>query len=144
MARISLLGCELIRRAMYSGMCNSNKFALIIFSLSLLYFGSLIILAPDWLRDKPCADCEGWYFPVAENLISGKGLVVGNNQRPALDRPPGHVFILAAALGIGNTLGLTKEATVYCLNTILLSCAGVLLFLISKQIWGIGRGVTTS
>ncbi len=125
-------------------MGNTHKFAFIIFSLALLYFGSLIIVAPDWLRDKPCSDCDGWYFPVAENLISGKGLVVGNNQRPALDRPPGHVFILAAALGIGNTLGLTKEVTVYCLNTILLSCAAVLLFLISKQFWGIGRGAITS
>jgi len=121
-------------------MDNITKSALIIFCLSILYFGSLLIVAPDWLKDKPCGDCEGWYFPVAENLISGNGLVVGNNRRPALDRPPGHVFILAVALWTGNALGLTKEVTVYCLNTILLSGAGVLLFLISKQFWGIGRG----
>lgn len=115
-----------------------------VFIISVVMLVTVVYIAPDSFLEKPCSDCEGWYYPVSQNLLDGNGLVVGPNRRPALDRPPGHVLILAGALSIGRKLEISKEVTVYALNIILLSISATLLFLISQKLWGTQGGIITA
>ena len=91
---------------------------------------------PDSVRQKSCSDCEGWYLPVAENLVAGNGLEVGVEKRPALDRPPGHVVLLAGLFWVlPNTL-VDRETAIYAYNILLLALSCLILFSISKVYWG--------
>ena len=99
---------------------------------------------PDWVREKPCSDCSGWYFPVAENLADGSGLVVGDQKRPALDRPPGQVLLLSALFRVVPSDLVNREMTVYAYNIFLLAISAVLLFNISRSFWGIKGGKITA
>jgi len=115
-----------------------------VFLTSVTIFATFLLMAPESIMNKPCSDCAGWYYPVAENLAAGKGLVVGDNDRPALDRPPGHVLLLSGAFTIGRAVGLEKVAVVYVLNVLLLSFAACLLFRISELFWGVKGGLVSA
>ena len=115
-----------------------------VFLISATIFATFLLTAPESIMSKPCSDCAGWYYPVAENLAAGKGLVVGDNDRPALDRPPGHVLLLSGAFTIGRVVGFEKVAVVYALNVLLLSFAACLLFRISELFWGVKGGLVSA
>ena len=107
-----------------------------VFLFSVLCFTICLEFMPDSVRQKSCSDCEGWYLPVAENLVAGNGLEVGVERRPALDRPPGHVVLLAGLFWVlPNTL-VDRETAVYAYNILLLALSCLILFSISKVYWG--------
>jgi 4-amino-4-deoxy-L-arabinose transferase-like glycosyltransferase len=107
-----------------------------IFVLALTVFSGFLMFAPDRIRNKLCGDCETWYIPLAENILSGKGLVTRDGRR-ALDRPPGHVLILATTMGLGDLAGVSRNTAIYAFNVIALSVSTVLLFFITFKFWGI-------
>lgn len=115
-----------------------------VFLCSTLLFATFLTFMPDSVREKPCSDCSGWYFPVAENLASGRGLVVGDQNRPALDRPPGQVLLLSGLFRILPDTLLDRDVVVYAYNAFLLGISCVLLFSISRLYWGLRGGVITA
>jgi 4-amino-4-deoxy-L-arabinose transferase-like glycosyltransferase len=114
-----------------------------VFVSAALFFTICLALMPDSVREKQCSDCEGWYIPVAENLASGNGLVVGTNNRPALERPPGQVLLLSGLFKVTRGL-IEKEIAIYAYNVALLSVAAVLLFTIGRFYWGTTGGLITT
>jgi len=107
-----------------------------VFLFSMFFFTICLGYMPDLVRQKSCSDCQGWYLPVAENLVVGNGLVVGVEKRPALDRPPGQVFLLAGLFRVlPNTL-VDRETAVYAYNILLLALSCLILFSISRVYWG--------
>jgi len=114
-----------------------------VFACSVVLFTICLAVMPDSIREKPCSDCAGWYFPVAENLANGKGLVIGNQSRPALDRPPGQVLFLSGLFRIVPAHLVSREVAVYAYNIFLLSISSVLLFSISCSVWGVRGGTVT-
>jgi len=107
-----------------------------VFVLALTVFSGFLAFAPDLVRNKPCGDCETWYIPVAENILSGKGLVTRNGKH-ALDRPPGHVLILATTMNLGDLAGVSRNTAILAFNVIALSVSTVLLFVITFKFWDI-------
>ena len=114
-----------------------------VFVFSATVFATCLALMPESVREKPCSDCSGWYFPVAENLTNGKGLVVGENDRPALDRPPGQVLLLSGLFHVLPAF-ISKQSAVYVYNVFLLAVSAVLLFSISYSFWGLSGGLITT
>jgi|APSaa5957512535_1039671.scaffolds.fasta_scaffold24813_2 hypothetical protein len=115
-----------------------------VFFASAVFFSIFLLMAPDSIMTKPCSDCAGWYYPVADNLANGRGLVVGDTDRPALDRPPGQVLLLSVVFRIGKLVGVEKVTMVYGYNVLLLSLAAYLLFLTSHLFWGIKGGLISA
>ncbi len=107
-----------------------------VFLFSMLFFTICLGFMPDSVRQKSCSDCEGWYLPVAENLVAGNGLEVGVEKRPALDRPPGQVVLLAGLFWVLPTTLVDRETAVYAYNILLLALSCLFLFSISKVYWG--------
>ncbi len=123
---------------------NPTWVGFVVFLVSSLIFAAFLSIAPGSFVDKPCSDCEGWYYPVAENLANGKGLVVGEVNRPALDRPPGQVLLLSALFRLGRVLRVDNVNMVYGYNVLLLSAAAYFLFLTSHLFWGIKGGLISA
>lgn len=106
------------------------------FLFSTLFFTICLVIMPDSAKFKGCSDCQGWYLPVAENLVAGNGLEVGVEKRPALDRPPGQVLLLAGLFQVlPNTL-VDRETAVYVYNIFFLALSCLILFRISRVYWG--------
>ncbi len=117
---------------------------LAVFFVSAVFFSTFLLTAPDSFMEKSCSDCAGWYYPVAENLADERGLVIGDTDQPALDRPPGQVLLLSVVFRIGQIVGIEKVTMVYGYNVLLLSLAAYLLFLSSHLFWGIKGGLISA
>jgi len=85
-----------------------GAFALVVYSL---FLG----LLPDRLAQNESTDYSRFYRPVAENLVTGKGLVTSDG-RPAVRYPPGYPLFLAGLLEVARVTG-TREAVVLRLFT---------------------------
>jgi 4-amino-4-deoxy-L-arabinose transferase-like glycosyltransferase len=103
-------------------------------AVSTLVLASFLLVLPDRLSGNESADYSSFYRPVAENLVSGRGLL-DSLDRPAVRYPPGYPAVLAVSFRLGDALGLDRSTAQRALDGTLWAAAAVAVFLLASSQW---------
>jgi 4-amino-4-deoxy-L-arabinose transferase-like glycosyltransferase len=93
------------------------------------------LVLPAQYRVAESTDYESFYRPVAMQLLAGNGLVTENGA-PAVRYPPGYPVLVAAALGIGDLIGLPEATSLDMLMFACIAVSSLFLYLIARDMWG--------
>ncbi len=108
---------------------------LVALALPVLAAVAFWIVLPAQYRVAESTDYEGFYRPVAMQVLQGNGLVTENGA-PALRYPPGYPLLVAAALGVGNAVGLPESTSLDLLTFVCIALSSLFLYLIARDMWG--------
>jgi 4-amino-4-deoxy-L-arabinose transferase-like glycosyltransferase len=109
--------------------------ALFVFLFSVLTSIAFVHLLPAEFRKSEDVDYAVFYKPVAENVLSGRGLVTQEGG-VAVRYPPGYPLYLAGILAVTGKLHLPMDTIVMYLGIILMAASAVLVFSLAKSLWG--------
>jgi 4-amino-4-deoxy-L-arabinose transferase-like glycosyltransferase len=105
-----------------------------IFVLALLIQGMFLLILPRSLRSNDSTDYVKYYGPVAENMLSGKGMVDTTGTLGTL-YPPGFPMILAAEYYAADWLGVDREKLIVRVNMLLMAAGAVLVFWTAEAVF---------
>jgi hypothetical protein len=97
--------------------------------------GFLLVL-PSSARRNESTDYVEYYSPVAQNILTGKGLVDAS-AKPATLYPPGFPVWLAGIFYIADSAGLERMTVILFANLLLMSLACVLVFWTAERLFNI-------
>jgi len=92
-------------------------------------------ILPANFQANESTDYIRFYEPVGRQLLAGHGFVLGDGT-PATAYPPGYPLILAALFGISHGLNIPEGTLLSLFILICVGTSSVLLFLLSKLVWG--------
>lgn len=125
----------------------NNKRLLLIFIFLLSLFASTVFLllfkniGP--LQHRiPGTDYLTFYKPVADNILSGRGIV--KEGKLATATPPGYSIILSAILGLSYLLDIAELKLVVIFNLIITAAASLMIFLICQFLFNKKIGLIAS
>ena len=102
---------------------------------AIIQMAFLFVLLPARYHVNDNENYRTFYKPVAENILSGKGLV-GADEKIALTYPPGYPGVIAATFALADRLHLNRERTLDVLNILITSLSCLVLFLTAREAFG--------
>jgi 4-amino-4-deoxy-L-arabinose transferase-like glycosyltransferase len=110
-----------------------QQFLLLGFSalLALLAHLLFLLLLPQPWRRNQSSDYLGYYEPVAQSLIAGKGFYL--HSKPALTYPPGLPLLYAAAFWAGRQMDVSEATSLRIVEAVLLTFSSVLVCFLSMK-----------
>ncbi len=96
------------------------------------HFVFLLVLPSHWQTNQS-NDYVGYYGPVAENLVSGKGLVLAS--KPALTYPPGLPLLYAATFWISDVVAIDRTVGLRILQVFFVVVGSVWVGLIGMLVF---------
>jgi len=114
---------------------SSQVFPFFVFLFSCLIFCVFILLLPAEFRQNESSDYKSFYAPVAMQILKGHGITYESGA-PAIRYPPGFPLILAGLFGLAQVSGVSLDSAIVFFQVITMGFASLILYLISKEIWG--------
>jgi hypothetical protein len=105
----------------------------------LAHVAFLLVLPSHWQTNQS-TDYVGYYRPVAENLVSGKGLVLAS--KPALTYPPGLPLLYAATFWISDVVAIDHAVGLRILQGFFVVVGNVLVGLIGMLMFSMRVALT--
>ncbi len=101
-----------------------------------LFFTSVfwMVLPPAYAQWE-ASDYDNDYRPEALELLAGNGFSLQDGS-PAFRVPPGYSVLLAGTFGVASMTGLKEATAIKILTFISIAISSLLLFLISREVWG--------
>ena len=90
---------------------------------------------PNSFRMNEQSDYPGFYKPVAESILAGRGFARGD-ENPATAYPPGYSLILAGTFRLSNWLGVSEEFGLSAAAALGMALATLFLFLMARDLFG--------
>jgi len=90
---------------------------------------------PSSFRMNEQSDYPGFYKPVAESILAGRGFARGD-ENPATAYPPGYSLVLAGTFKLSNWLGVSEEFGLSAVAALGMALATVFLFLMARDLFG--------
>ena len=91
--------------------------------------------APESVRGARSTDYVEYYRPVADSILSGRGLTLPNGA-PATRYPPGYSLTLAATYSLADLIGCDRESAVNAASSIWFVLGAICLWRLGSPIWG--------
>jgi 4-amino-4-deoxy-L-arabinose transferase-like glycosyltransferase len=92
------------------------------------------IALPPAYRVSESSDYEGFYRPVALQILAGHGLARADGIA-AVRYPPGYPVLLAGVIGAGNALGVPEDIALDALTFVCIALSSLFLYLIARDVW---------
>lgn len=107
--------------------------AVSVFAFTLLVSIVFWSLLPAAYQENQSTDYTLFYEPVARNIVAGQGVVLDGEI--ATRYPPGFPLAVAAALGLGDALGVGNETALVWFRLLCAGLAAVLIYAMSRLVW---------
>lgn len=117
------------------------RMAVIVFLLTVPLAVALRALLGRYVHDTS-SDFASFYHPVAQGMLSGRGLDLADGQLAAR-YPPGFPCILAAGYALAGLIGISQSAAAALINITCFSAMCALVYALSHTVWG-HRGALVS
>ena len=108
--------------------------ATVLFVLAVAVAALFWSLLPAEYRENQSTDYTSSYEPVAQALLSGRGLTDEAGEL-ATRYPPGFSLLLAATWGLGRAVGLSDTAALLALRLLCAGLSAVLLYALARLVW---------
>jgi len=109
-------------------------------SFALLIYVLFIGFLPDRLAHNESTDYSRFYRPVAENLVTGEGLVTADG-RPAVRYPPGYPLILAGLLEVARVTEIRETLILRLFTSLTVLATTLLVFGIAALVFDQGTAL---
>ena len=117
--------------------------AIMPFFITIIIVISFWKILPDKFQINESSDYVGFYQPVAENILLGKGYF-GKDGLFAAFYPPGYPLILASIFGISDLLHISRENILAIFLLVCIGLSSVFIFILAKNLWNTGLALFTS
>jgi 4-amino-4-deoxy-L-arabinose transferase-like glycosyltransferase len=101
--------------------------------VALLSHVIFLVVLPSSLQNSQNNDYTAYYRPVADNLLSGKGLSLGGG--PAVLYPPGMSVLYAGVFWVSDKLRVSREVGLHLLQAVFISSSSALVGLLGLEIF---------
>jgi 4-amino-4-deoxy-L-arabinose transferase-like glycosyltransferase len=101
--------------------------------VALLSHVIFLVALPSSLQNNQNNDYRAYYRPVADNLLSGKGLSLGGE--PAVLYPPGMSVLYAGVFWVSDKLRVSREVGLHLLQAVFISSSSALVGLLGLEIF---------
>jgi 4-amino-4-deoxy-L-arabinose transferase-like glycosyltransferase len=124
-------------------LCNRRPLLIFTFLASILIQSVFLSLLPNPQQRNQSSDYIRFYEPVAQNILSGKG-IIGTGGNLATRYPPGYPIILSMVFGLADCTGTDRLGLIAIFNVLTTAISCFLVFLVGELIFSPRTGLISS
>ena len=122
---------------------NRKSLLIFLFLVSILIQSVFLSLLPNPQQRNQSSDYIRFYEPVAQNILSGKGMIdAGGNL--AIRYPPGYPLILSMVFGLADCTGTDRLGLIAIFNVLTTAVSCFLVFLVAELVFAPRVGLISS